>query len=334
MNSPSQPPTAFRWMKFGSRRRHYVAFVMNAGLLAGVAYWLSKNVKYADLLTQLQQIPLHAILVAMAMNAVVLALYGLRLASMLQVKPIPCFLVTNVGFTFNSLIPFRIGEGVKIYFGTAYFGLAIGALGAAILMEKLYDLSAIIVLMASVGANSRSDVIDIARPTILALAAAAVLGGLIIARLRTRGEISPPSEWPIVKSARLDVFVRQAETLLANQNFARPAFFTALIWMINVSLVLILFRTILPETHFSFLDAMTVQVVAALAIAVPASPAGLGVFEAGIVAYLTTMYGVQTERAISAALAYHLSITAPHTAIATAFLASMIPRLLKARFAP
>jgi uncharacterized membrane protein YbhN (UPF0104 family) len=177
-------------------------------------------------------------------------------------------------------------------------------------------------------------VIDTARPTILAFAATAVIGGLLIARLRTRGAISRPSEWPILKSARLDVFAKQAETLLANQEIARPALYTALIWPINVTLVLILFRTILPETNFGFMDAMTVQVIAALAIAVPASPAGLGVFEAGIVAYLTTIYGVQTERAISAALAYHLSITAPHTAIVIAFFASMAPRLLKARFAP
>jgi uncharacterized membrane protein YbhN (UPF0104 family) len=76
---------------------------------------------------------------------------------------------------------------------------------------------------------------------------------------------------------------------------------------------------------------MTLMVVAALAIAVPASPAGLGVFEAGIVAYLTTMHGVETEKAISAALAYHFSITVPHTLIVIAFFGSMAPRLLKAR---
>ncbi|PPD45568.1 MAG: hypothetical protein CTY15_04070 [Methylocystis sp.] len=148
MSTASRPPdaTSFRPMKLGSRRRRYAALAVNAAFFACVAYWLSKNVSFTDLLTQLQRIPPRAILVAMAMNSVVLALYGLRLAAILRAKAILCFLITTIGFTFNSLFPFRIGEGVKIYFGGAYFGLPIGGLGAAVLMEKLYDLSAIVLI--------------------------------------------------------------------------------------------------------------------------------------------------------------------------------------------
>ena len=76
---------------------------------------------------------------------------------------------------------------------------------------------------------------------------------------------------------------------------------------------------------------MTLLMIGALAVAVPASPAGLGLFEAGIVAYLVNGYGVQKERAISAALAYHFSITAPHTLIIVGFLGIACFRWLKAR---
>jgi uncharacterized membrane protein YbhN (UPF0104 family) len=333
MNSASTPQGAMTVSsnKRFPRRGRYFMLALNAAFFAYVAYWLSTHVNQAALLTQLKMIPPGAILVAMAMNSAVLTLYGFRLASILGAKALPCFLVATIGFTFNSLMPFRIGEGVKIYFGGAFFGLPIGGLGAAIVMEKLYDLSAIAILTALVGANADSSVIGVGRPTILALAACVVFCSLSIARLRARDVIAPPSQWALVKAARLDVIARQAESLFAHPNVARPALFTSLIWATNVSLVLILFRTLLPEIHFGLLDAMTLMVVAALAIAVPASPAGLGVFEAGIVAYLTTMHGVQTEKAISAALAYHFSITVPHTLIVVAFFGSMAPRLLRAR---
>ncbi|MFO1126800.1 MAG: lysylphosphatidylglycerol synthase domain-containing protein [Methylocystis sp.] len=101
--------------------------------------------------------------------------------------------------------------------------------------------------------------------------------------------------------------------------------------MTNVCLVYVAFRTLLPEIDFTLVHAVTLLIIGALAIAVPASPAGLGLFEAGIVAYLVNAYGVQKERAISAALAYHFSITAPHTLIVISFLAIALFRFLKKR---
>jgi uncharacterized membrane protein YbhN (UPF0104 family) len=65
---------------------------------------------------------------------------------------------------------------------------------------------------------------------------------------------------------------------------------------------------------------ITVLLIVALAIAVPTSPAGLGVVEAGIMSYLVAVLGVSKEEALSAALAYHFAITTPHSCIALAFL--------------
>lgn len=308
-----------------------IALALNACLLIFIAYWLSDKVSYRDVLDQLRQTPAQAILVAMAMNAAVLTLYGLRLAAILQAKPLPCFLIANVGFTLNSLIPFRVGEAAKIYVGGAYFGFPLGSLGAAIVIEKLYDLLAVAALVLIV-ASTHSPFVDIPPSTPLALALILTPSILLLARVRPKTGLRP-SEWKILKSARMESFVRQAETLLAHQSIPRAALCTALIWTMNVCLVLVLFRTIFPEIGFGVLSAMTLLAIGALAIAVPASPAGLGVFEAGIVAYLTTAHGVSAEKAISAALAYHFSITAPHTAIAFAFLIAGLPRFLGKRSA-
>lgn len=329
--SPTQSTSKFPSIKHAARRGRSAAIIVNACFFAYLAYWLYENVSYESLLTELRQIPARAIILAMAMNLCVLAYYGLRLAAILRAKPLPCFLIANIGFTFNALLPFRIGEGVKIYFGAANFGYPVGGLGAAIVMEKLYDLSTILLLAGIVGFSSKSAYLDLGRPTLLALALLPIACGALVVWLRRRGALPHPSDWRFPGWSSLQSVIEQAETSLVEQNVAKAALFTALIWATNVCLVLLLFRSILPGVPFGLLDAMTLLVIAALAIAVPASPAGLGVFEAGIVAYLTSMFDVQKERAISAALAYHLSITTPHTIIAAAFLASLLLRRLKAR---
>lgn len=319
-------------LTFGSRRRRSLALALNACFFAFVTYWLRRHVNFDDLAAHLRQIPPRAILLAMAMNSLVLFLFGLRLATILGAKTLPCFLITVIGMTFNSLLPFRLGEGVKIYCGAAVFKLPVGGLGAAVVMEKLYDLSALLPLIATIALTTNSSVIASARPVVLTLAVVVPLCALLILRARASGALTPPSGWAIFRKYGLARVLREAEALFAHQKIARPALISLLIWTTNVSLVLFFFRAVAPEIHFGVLDAMTLMVIAALAIALPFSPAGLGVFEAGIAAYLTTIHGVPTEKAISAALAYHFSITTPHSVIAALFLLSLLLRSLRAKF--
>jgi uncharacterized membrane protein YbhN (UPF0104 family) len=329
--SPTQAAAQSGLLRLAGRRGRSAALIVNAAFFAFIAWWLYENVSYNALLTEFRQIPLTAVFVAMAMNLLVLACYGLRLAAILRARGLPCFLIATIGFTFNSLMPFRVGEGVKVYFGATYFGFPVGGLGASIIMEKLYDLSAILFLAALIGFSSNASFISLGLPTILALALLLVGCGALLVWLRRRDAIPHPSDWRFLAWGRLRAVFEQAESSLVNQDVARAALFTSLIWTTHICLVLVLFNSILPEMRFGFLDAMTLLVIGALAIALPASPAGLGIFEAGIVSYLTTMFGVQKERAISAALAYHFSITAPHTIIVMLFLGSIFLRQVKAR---
>lgn len=315
---------------FGSRRRRYAALALNVIFFACVAYWLRRNVNLDDLVAHLRQIPPRAIALAMAMNLTVLFLFGRRLAAILGAKTIPCFLITTIGMTFNSLLPFRLGEGVKIYCGNAIFQLPVGRLGAAVVMEKLYDLSMLLGLIAIVATTANAGVVAFGRPAILTLAIALPLCAFLILRARSSGAIAPSPARAVLKRLGLDRAAAEAAALFAHQKIALPALLSLLIWTTNTFLALFFFRAVLPETGFNLLDAMTLMVIAALAIALPVSPAGLGVFEAGITAYLTSFHGVQTEKAISAALAVHFSITTPHSLVAAFFFVFMFLKSLKA----
>jgi len=326
-SSGSQP--AARSTKLISQRSGYVALILNVCFFAFIGYWLYHNIEFADLTSELKQIPLAAIALAMTMNVFVLLFYGSRLSTLLDGGLLSGFLIATMGFTFNSLIPFRAGEGVKIYFGHSFFHYAIGGISAAVLLEKLYDVTAIVLLSLLVLASSDSSLIDPRMLIPAAVIIAMIFAGVIA--LRRRSVVWRLPDWGVVRAARLDVFLKQAERLVAGHRAGRTAFFTASIWLTNVCLVYVAFRTLLPEIDFTPIHAVTLLIIGALAIAVPASPAGLGLFEAGIVAYLVNGYGVQKERAISAALAYHLSITAPHTLIVLGFLGFAFFRWLKER---
>lgn len=314
---------------FISRRGGYVALLLNACFFAFIAYWLSRNIEFADLTAQLKQIPITAVLIAMTMNVFVLLFYGSRLSTLLGGGLFSGFLIATMGFTFNSLIPFRAGEGVKIYFGRSYFDYAVGSVSAAVLLEKLYDVTAIVILSLLVLARADSRIID---PSMLLIAAAiisTIFAGIFA--FRRRGVIWSLPTSGVVGAMKLNAVFKQAERLIADHSAAKTALITAAIWATNVCLVYVAFRILLPEIEFGVIHAMTLLLIGALAIAVPASPAGLGLFEAGIVAYLVNAYGVQKERAISAALAYHFSITAPHTLIVIGFLGIAFFRWLKQR---
>ncbi len=319
-----------RRLNFGSRRRRYAALALNLVFFASVAYWARRNLNLDDLVGHLRQIPPHAIILAMAMNLTVVSLFGLRLGAILGAKTIPCFLITTIGMTFNSLLPFRLGEGVKIYCGNAIFQLPVGRLGAAVVMEKLYDLSMLLGLIAIVATTANASVVAFGRPAILTLAIVLPLCAMLILRARSNGALAPAPARAVLKRFRLDRPAAEAAALFSHQNIARPALLSLLIWTTNTFLALFFFRAVIPEIGFNLLDAMSLMVIAALAIALPVSPAGLGVFEAGIAAYLTSFHGVQTEKAVSAALAVHFSITTPHSLIAALFFVVMFLKSLKA----
>ncbi len=309
-------PTVFK-----SRRYRYAALAVNVVIIAFISYWLSQNINLSDLGKQFQQVPPSAIILGMAMNVAVLMCFGSRLATILGAKISSCFFISITGMTFNSLLPFRLGEGIKIYCGHAFFGLPVGGLGAAIVMEKLYDLSMLLCLLAIITATTPTPFAGFGGSQILGLAIAVPLCGLLIFKLRISGASSPGQA--ILEKFGVTGLAEQPRALFVNQRVASPVLLTLLIWCANVSLVMFLFGTLVPEVHFGALEAMTLLVIGSLAIAVPVSPAGLGVFEAGVAAYLINVQGVQTEKAISAAAVYHLVISAPHSVITALLLSAL-----------
>ena len=93
------------------------------------------------------------------------------------------------------------------------------------------------------------------------------------------------------------------------------AFYTLLIWATNTLVVYSAFSGFLPGFQIEIQDAVALLLISALAIAIPTAPAGVGVFEAGVVAYLTQVRGVPNELALAAAVVFHIAVTIPLLAV-------------------
>ena len=89
------------------------------------------------------------------------------------------------------------------------------------------------------------------------------------------------------------------------------------------------FNTYLSEVRIGIFESIALLVVMALAIAVPSAPAGLGLFEAGIVAYLTQTSRIGNEAALAAATVFHLAITLPQLMVTAWLLWGRSGALLK-----
>jgi hypothetical protein len=86
-------------------------------------------------------------------------------------------------------------------------------------------------------------------------------------------------------------------------------------------MIYIAFNTYL-QISFSIFDAITLLIILSLAIAIPSAPAGIGLFEASIIFYLTKKFPIDNEIALATAIVFHLVIILPQVITITLILIS------------
>lgn len=294
-----------------TRKRLFLA--ANLAALALILYWMREHISFEELLGQLKGIPPEGLLVALGLNIAVLGVYGVRLSLLLASRRLPALAVVIIGFGMNGVLPFRLGEVAKLAYARQLFGIATPRLIAATAAEKLMDLCALLLLglVASqlVVAPYLNQGIAIAALLVGGLMMALALGFLALARWERSGRQA--------HSWIADAF----DTLRAQKDKARIiqlASLTAVIWAITVASVHWMFSSVFPQ--FSLANACVLTLVLALAIAIPSAPAGLGVVEAAIVAYLSQALQAEPNQALASALAFHLIVVVPQVLTTAAIL--------------
>ena len=291
--------------------RKLAILAINAVLLVIFLDWFSRNISFPELLGHFSRIPVHAILISLLINLGSLAAYASRMALLVGRNFFIGFAIVNIGYAFNAIFPMRLGEPVKIVVVHRMYRLPLSRVAVAAVLEKFLDLIKVIILaglVISVAAERHVDASMLQRSVI----AVAMLGiGFWVLKLlapRINGLFSGLA-W--LKRLVADVYQHSITVPLG-----RIIFMTVIIWACNIFLVYAVLNGYIPARGFNLLDAATMLVVLAFAVAIPSAPASIGLFEAGIVAFLTQAHGIQNELALAVAVVFHLVITVPQLAIA------------------
>ncbi|MBS1227014.1 MAG: putative rane spanning protein [Proteobacteria bacterium] len=287
-------------------RSKLVFGLANVALLYVFYRWVTDNIDMSRLQHSLWQIPAYAVLLSVAVNLSALALYGIRMKMLLRRGFLESFAVINIGYSLNTLIPLRLGEIMKICLCHKLYTLPVTEIVAASVAEKLFDLLKLLLLGGVLVVLAAGKFLPGGLLPSLALFLAATAAAIFVLRYKVVVIIRM-----IPKKSRLRRIAISLHRHSGGYPLARVFFVSLAIWVMNVLLIYAAFNTLITGIRIDFSDAIALLLIISLAIATPSAPAGIGLFEAGLVAYLTQVLHVDTEMALAAAVMFHLAITVP-----------------------
>lgn len=285
-------------------RRKALFLLVNLVAIVAIVFWIRDNVSLSAVVGQIKSLPLQGLCLSLLLSVSVLLVYAARLAVLLSAGRLRALAIVTIGFGMNGVLPFRLGEVAKLAYARQLFGIATPRLIAATTAEKLMDLCALFLLglLASqiVVAPYLNRGIAIAGLLVAALVLALVVAFLALARWERSGRET--HNW-----------INDAFATLREQKdkarITRLGVLTAMIWAITVASVFFMFNSVFAQ--FSLANALVLSLVLALAIAIPSTPAGIGVVEAAIVAYLQQTLQAEPNLALASALAFHFIVAMP-----------------------
>lgn len=268
--------------------------------------WAVENINLGKLMEAFGQIPSWVLLGSLFINLLALVLCGTRMSLLLGKDFYTSFSIINIGYALNTLFPLRLGEPVKLYLSRKLFGVPLADIFAASVAEKLFDLVMTLLFVAVVLVFATAGLVQVSA---LLSVSALVLVGVVAVILFRRYVIQIVKLFP--KGSRLRRIFIEVHKHSGDYRIGRILIVTTGIWILNILLVYFSFNTYLPELRIGILEAVALLMVMALAIAIPSAPASIGLFEAGVVAYLTQTHYVGKEAALVVASAFHLIISLP-----------------------
>lgn len=284
--------------------------LINLVVFAALLSWLKGNVRPEELLKYVKALPTDTIVWGIAANIVAVVFAGFRLAVLVQRPRREGVQVVNLGFGFNAVLPLRMGELARLYYAKRLFDLSAKKHLAASLIEKYFDLSMISIFLLCLIAYGQTTLFDHNQALAL-FGAILVCGGGVLAVRR----LSPQILRLTSRSPMLSALAAELRAHAKVHDLGRVTLFTIVIWVANIEVAYIAFSGFLPEANFSQIDAIILVLVTALAVAIPSAPSGIGIFEAGIVIYLTRTFHVENELALASAIVFHAMVTMPQVLV-------------------
>ncbi|HET7676975.1 MAG TPA: lysylphosphatidylglycerol synthase transmembrane domain-containing protein [Candidatus Limnocylindrales bacterium] len=209
-----------------------------------------------------------------------------------------------ISWLVNCLVPAKLGDVYRAWLLRLNFAVSLSRTVGTVFMERVFDLFAIVVLGVAAGFWSFRSGLPLYVQFIFGVGVAVVVG-LVVGLFTLRNFGRRIVERLPLPHRLLEFYDRFEEGVfsVAYRDVPRLALVTALIWTTEAArLFLVVAALGMSDVHLGISGAFFVALAASLLTAVPLTPAGIGVVEAGIVGILTVIYGVAPTEAASIAL--------------------------------
>ena len=239
---------------------------------------------------------------------------------------LPLWHATAIGFMANNLLPVRAGEFARAYVAQQQLPVRFSTALASVGVERVFDGLLLVGLMtlaiaspafpghARIGTTSVS---GLATGAAVFFSAVLVVAVLVVHRpapwlalLRRVTHALLPARFAGRLTQVAEGLVAGLEVLKSPTRFVGVVAWSLLQWLVNAAAFAVCFRAfglpVPPEGAF------LLQGIIGFGVALPASPGFVGVFEAATRVTLA-IYGIDATRAVSYAVAYHVSTFVPIT---------------------
>jgi uncharacterized protein (TIRG00374 family) len=208
-----------------------------------------------------------------------------------------------IGWLVNCLVPAKLGDVYRAYLLRLNFAVSLSRTFGTVFIERVFDLFAIVLLGLAAGfwsfRDGMSDQVRIVFGVGLVFIAVLAVGLFLIRNFGRRLMTRLPLPHRVT-----EFYDRFEEGVFSIDRRRVPllAVVTVLIWATEAMRLYLVVLALGFEFPLGISGAFFVALIASLLTAIPFTPAGLGIVEAGVVGILTTFYGATIEQAGAIAL--------------------------------
>lgn len=293
------------------RHKHY-RFLVTIGFNIVLFYlfyvWLQRNIHLHRLISDIGQASLSSILSIFPFYFFILVIYGLRLSLLLNVSFRQSFCIIGIGNGLNNVLPFRLGDILRIYFAKRFFDIEMPQTLAATVMERYFDLIMLLILGSITLFSAQFGLEVDAIYLFIALLSCSLLSVIFYRYLVVK---DGPIKNFILRSGRFHAVLTAIEAAVSKRNKLRVLLLSAALWLCLLSIYYFFFNMNLTTTHINLSGAIFLLFTTTLSFAIPYSLAGIGIFETVIVYYLIKYLHLLPTKALALALVFHFTTAFP-----------------------
>jgi len=267
-----------------------------------------QNTDFAAVLAAMRAIKPGWAVAGLAAVAISASTRGARWSLLLEgrLKLVDAFWLWTLGFLFNNVLPFKLGEVARAVLAGRRPGMSFGAALSSVVVERLFDMVAVVMLVGI--AIVSQPLPDWAKQAgaVMGVGALGALVALAVAARNPQGALTLGSQligWvPRMGSERaralLAPFVEGLGGVRDWRTFAGGFGMTLVAWVASIAAMWIMMMVFWDSVPLK--DAVLALSAAGLGVTVPSAPSSVGPYEAAVIAVLTA---IQYDRATTQAFA-------------------------------